>query len=244
MLGLGLLFDLGRGVPADPQQALFWYERAGDMGLAAGAFNAAIMLDAGRGTPRDAAAAAIWYGRAAAAGDPRAQYDLAQLYEAGDGVPLNPATARAWYAAARDQGLTAAASHLERLPRDGAPIPGEAPAITAPLATYPVGGETVACTTSATRDVSLVWSAPREPPATRFFVEVMGAAAGGADPVMSGYTDRSAWLATLTVPGQYSWRVYAVDTLGRRYLPGPWQRFSLSRKGLPAAGAPARAPAG
>src|ERR1700730_5264276 len=95
-LNLGLLYDLGRGVPPDSSTAYRWYRQAADAGV-----------------PRDGAEAALWYARAAAGGYNRAQYALAQLYAAGDGVPRNPATAEAWYRAA------AARGPIARAPRPG-----------------------------------------------------------------------------------------------------------------------------
>src|SRR3984893_18645676 len=96
-LNLGLLYDLGHGVPQDSSTAYRWYHQAAEAGLAQAAFNVAVMLDSGVDVPRDSAEAALWYARAAAGGHNRAQYALAQLYAAGDGVPRNPATAEAWY---------------------------------------------------------------------------------------------------------------------------------------------------
>ena len=91
-LDVGLLYDLGRGVPQNSLMAFSWYLQAAEAGLAQAAFNVAVMLDSGA-VPRDGAEAALWYARAAANGYHRAQYALAQLYAAGDGVPRNPATA-------------------------------------------------------------------------------------------------------------------------------------------------------
>ena len=87
--GLGLISDLGLGVPRDAAKALRWYLEAAEDGLSNAQFNVAVMLDAGTGVPRDVRAAAVWYGRAAANGHHRAQYNLGLLYEAGDGVPQN-----------------------------------------------------------------------------------------------------------------------------------------------------------
>jgi TPR repeat protein len=75
--GLGLLYDLGQGVPRDAAKAYSWYKRAADAGLARALFNVAVMHDSGTGVPRDTAQAATWYARAAARGHGRAQYNLA-----------------------------------------------------------------------------------------------------------------------------------------------------------------------
>jgi TPR repeat protein len=70
-LNLGLLYDLGRGVPQNSLMAFSWYLQAAEAGLAQAAFNVAVMLDG--------AEAALWYAMAAAAGYHRAQYALVRL---------------------------------------------------------------------------------------------------------------------------------------------------------------------
>ena len=99
--GLGLLSDLGLGVPRDAAKALRWYLEAADEGVSDAQFNVAVMLDAGTGVPRDVGAAAVWYGRAAANGHHRAQYNLGLLYEAGEAVPRNPISRATGWAAPR-----------------------------------------------------------------------------------------------------------------------------------------------
>jgi hypothetical protein len=131
-VSLGLLFDLGQGVPEDPATAYMWYRRAADAGLAQAQFNVAVMQDSGLVGPRDAVEAARWYAKAAAQGHHRAQYNLAQLYSSGDGVPRDIARARAWYRVAAQGGLTAAADKLAAIERD-APS-GSAPTKAAPVA--------------------------------------------------------------------------------------------------------------
>ena len=112
--GLGLISDLGLGVPRDAAKALRWYLEAADDGFSNAQFNVAVMLDAGTGVPRDVGAAAVWYGRAAANGHHRAQYNLGLLYEAGEGVPQNPDLARYWLGRAAEV-LPAAAERLAKL---------------------------------------------------------------------------------------------------------------------------------
>lgn len=234
MQGLGLLADLGRGEPQDEAAALRWYQRAGGLGLAAGAFNAAVMLDAGRGGPRDAPEAALWYARAAAAGDHRAQYDLAQLYATGDGLPQNPVMAARWFTAARQGGLTAAEDGVRRL---GGLT--SAASLTVPSRLDPAGDADLPCPGSH-RPVPLVWAAPPEPASGRFYVEVVQVDGARALPVISAYTDVSAVLVDLPAPSYYAWRVYAVDTSARAYAPSPWQQFHV---GASAHRGPASTPA-
>ena len=130
-VSLGLLFDLGQGVPEDPATAYKWYRRAAEAGLAKAQFNVAVMEDSGVVGPRDAVAAARWYAKAAAQGHLRAQYNLAQLYSSGDGVPRDIAEAKAWYRVAARGGLTAAADKLAEIERDAPPGPALAEAVPA-----------------------------------------------------------------------------------------------------------------
>lgn len=158
-LGLGLIHDLGLGVPRSTATALRWYLEAAGRGVADAQFNVGVMLDAGAGAPRDVAAAATWYARAAANGKARAKYNLALLYEEGSGVPRNPALARALHEAAGDA-VTAAVTRLAGLP------PSTETAVVAPP--RPVTGEIVGPPEAPRAE--LVWTAAEG--AGPFFVEV------------------------------------------------------------------------
>ena len=76
--------------------------------------------------------------------------------------------------------------------------------------------------------VELVWLAPAQPVPVRFFVQLWALDDAGPREIHSAYLDASATLVTLEqVPGRYAWRVYAVDRDGKRYAPGPWNRFTV-----------------
>ena len=137
-LDLGLLYDLGRGVPQDSSMAYRWYRQAAEAGLAQAAFNVAVMLDSGAGVPRDGAEAALWYARAAAGGYHRAQYALAQLYAAGDGVPRNLATAEAWYRAAAAAALAPLPPACQRCRDSGRAAASPPPGDLSPVRPVPV----------------------------------------------------------------------------------------------------------
>ena len=215
--GLGIAYDLGRGVPASSIAACAWYSRAGGAGHVLAAFNTAVMYDSGRcGGPRRADLAALWYAKAAAAGHARAQFNIAQLYSSGDGVPRNPDVAAAWFRAAAANGITAAegrdlprsrtSSHRPLLPvapvaADGSP----------PLA----GGAAV-----------LVWIAPAQPSRVRFFVELAALQADGPHEVLAEYVDQSAVQVRLPAGGNsYAWRVLTVGADSPHYAVAPWQRL-------------------
>lgn len=229
VFGLGLAYDLGRGVAQDEVRACGLYRRAGDAGVAAATFDYAVMLDAGRCGTRNAVMAADWYGRAAAAGHPRAQYDLAQLYERGDGVPRNLDQAAAWYRLAAESGLSAARVHAAALaaePRAG-PSDGtfQVAALLSPAdVTLPDRGIAV----------PFVWSAPAQPGPIRFFLEVYSLRTGSAAEVAARFVDASA-AEVILQPGaaDYAWRVLTVVPDAQTYVTSPWQRFAVAAGGNP-----------
>ena len=102
--GLGLLYDLGKGVPADPQQAAKWYTLAAAQGLPADESNLALMYAQGRGVDKDLVKAAQLWTDSGKAGYSTAQFNLALMYYRGDGVAKSYATAAAWFRKAAESG--------------------------------------------------------------------------------------------------------------------------------------------
>ena len=93
---LGVMYDVGRGVPEDEAEAMHWYRLAATQDHAAAQNNLGVMYDAGRGVPQDAAEAARWYQRAAAQGIAEAQFRLGRMYARSDGVPEDDVLAHMW----------------------------------------------------------------------------------------------------------------------------------------------------
>ncbi len=227
--GLGVAYDLGRGVPQDESQACFHYGRAGAAGIAAAAFNTAVMLDQGRCGPRNAVRVAAWYTRAVAFGHARAEYDLAQLYEAGDGVPQNNEQAMLLYRMAASSGLTAAGEKAAALARLGKQ-PGAAVAAVTPLA--PVD-ETLL---DHGQPVPFAWAVPVQPGPVQLFLEVYALGQAGPHEVVARYLDQSAVSALISLaPGttQYAWRVLTVAPEGRQYVAAEWSRFGVAGRTAP-----------
>jgi hypothetical protein len=232
-LNLGLLYDLGRGVPQDSSLAYRWYRQAAEAGLAQAAFNVAVMLDSGAGVPRDGAEAALWYARAAVSGYHRAQYALAQLYAAGDGVPRNLATAEAWYRAAARGGLGAASARLPALLRieraAASPPPGDL-SLARPVPVAPV--YVVLPVAQNPSKVALVWNTPEQPVPVEYYVELRALDASGSREVSASYVETSATLVELPGASQiYAWRVYAVARSGAHYVSSPWNSFFIGKAG-------------
>ena len=230
---LGLLAELGRGTAQDTTEAYRWYRRAAESGHAVAEFNVAIMEDSGRGTAHDIADAAAWYGRAAARGNSRAQYDLGLLYETGEGVPRNPAAARAWFHLAAASGLSAASAKLDDTPdqtQAALPAQSAAAASAAPLLpaipVAPAAGGVVGM--GPDRSIEIVWSAPRQPLAVRYFLQVVTRDGGPEREIQAEYVTATAAILHLDPAAQgYFWRVFTVSPAQARYVVTPWAAFGL-----------------
>ena len=68
-----MLYANGQGVPQDHPQAMQWFRKAAEQGLAPAQFNLGRMYEKGQGVPQDFVRAHMWYSVAAAAmsGDDR-----------------------------------------------------------------------------------------------------------------------------------------------------------------------------
>jgi uncharacterized protein len=93
---LGLMYDMGRGVPQDYATAMSWYRKAAEQGDAWAQVQLGYMYDMGRGVPQDYAAAAGWYRKAAEQGEVVVQARLGFMYATGEGVPEDFVTAHMW----------------------------------------------------------------------------------------------------------------------------------------------------
>ena len=66
---LGVMYDIGDGVPQDYAEAVKWYRLAAEQGYVAAQYNLGTMYDNGKGVPQDYAEAVKWYRLAAEQGD-------------------------------------------------------------------------------------------------------------------------------------------------------------------------------
>jgi localization factor PodJL len=98
-------FAEGRGVPANVEEAAYWYERAASKGVAPAQFRYASILEKGLGVKKDLAQARRLYLAAADKGNSKAMHNLAVLYAEGiDGKP-DYATAVQWFRKAALRGV-------------------------------------------------------------------------------------------------------------------------------------------
>ncbi|MBC8519881.1 MAG: sel1 repeat family protein [Gammaproteobacteria bacterium] len=66
---LGVMYDNGRGVPEDDQEAARWFRMAARQGFAKAQFNLGVMYAKGEGVPEDYVFAYMWLNLAVASGD-------------------------------------------------------------------------------------------------------------------------------------------------------------------------------
>ncbi len=125
-LQLGLLHEGGLGRPVDDAKAEENFQKAADLGLAAGYFQLGLMAERGRGRPVDYARAAAQYKRAADLSFAPAMVKLGILAENGRGLPRDDAVALLNYTKALQLGDTLAmwyAAVLTDVGRGGAKNP-------------------------------------------------------------------------------------------------------------------------
>lgn len=101
---LGRVYYEGQGVARDYEEAMKWFHRAADQGLAESQHMLGVMYDLGDGVPQDYSKATEWYREAANQGFPPAQYDLGNQYATGEGVPQNFSEAYVWFSLAASAG--------------------------------------------------------------------------------------------------------------------------------------------
>jgi uncharacterized protein len=112
---LGLMYDMGWGVPQDYTAAMNWYRKAAEQGDAWAQVQLGYMYDTGRGVPQDYAAAASWYRKAAEQGEAVVQARLGFMYAMGEGVPEDYVTAHMWLDLAAESGNKSAAKGRDTL---------------------------------------------------------------------------------------------------------------------------------
>jgi S1-C subfamily serine protease len=101
---LGIMYDLGQGVPQNFTEALKWYKLAAARSNAVAQNNLGVMYLIGEGVPQNYFEASKWIQLSADQGYARAEMNLGFLYTEGDGVRMNYANALYWLGEAANQG--------------------------------------------------------------------------------------------------------------------------------------------
>ncbi len=100
---LGVMYETGRGVPQNYEEAVKWFRRAADQHYALAERNLGRMYEDGHGVTRNYDEAVKWYRRAAAQGLIPAYHNLGSMYERGRGVPQSYEEAVRWYGRAAEE---------------------------------------------------------------------------------------------------------------------------------------------
>jgi uncharacterized protein len=109
---VGLMYEFGRGYPADKAQGIVWFRKSADQGNAAAQQELGIIYATGDGVPKDDAQAVAWFQKAAKAGNAAAQFNLGLMVAKGTGVRRDDAQAVALFRKSAAQGFTAAQFRL------------------------------------------------------------------------------------------------------------------------------------
>ncbi|MBI1732643.1 MAG: SEL1-like repeat protein [Gammaproteobacteria bacterium] len=101
---LGVMYDYGHGVKADPVQALQWYIKSAEQGDPAVQYQVGAKYFRGEGVTQDQVQAAKWWELAANGGQVDAQFNLGLMYFRGLAVDRNDARAAELFRKAAEQG--------------------------------------------------------------------------------------------------------------------------------------------
>jgi len=102
---IGMRYSEGRGVPANLETAVQWFERAANKGLAPALYRLGSLYEKGQGVKKDLEKARQFYLAGADKGNAKAIHNLAVLYAEGiDGKP-DYRTASQWFRKAADKGV-------------------------------------------------------------------------------------------------------------------------------------------
>jgi TPR repeat protein len=118
---LGLLYDVGAGVPQNYGQAKVWFEKAAKQGHAGAQANLGTLYLQGTGVPQSSQMALFWFGRAAEQGNVLAFAKLGSMYAEGRGVLQDFTQAHMWYNLAAVQGDPRAAEARDALTKQMTP---------------------------------------------------------------------------------------------------------------------------
>ncbi|WP_284265028.1 tetratricopeptide repeat protein, partial [Bradyrhizobium iriomotense] len=102
---IGLRFAEGKGVAANYEEAVKWYDRAAQAGVVPATFRLGTLYEKGLGVKKDADIARRYYTQAAERGNAKAMHNLAVLDADGGGRGPNYKSASQWFRKAADRGV-------------------------------------------------------------------------------------------------------------------------------------------
>jgi len=95
--GLGVMYDLGEGVPQNLEEAVKWYLLSAEQGNADAQNNLGVMYENGEGIARDYGEAMKWYRKAAEMRNPDAPNNIGVMYMTGVGIRRDYVKACMWF---------------------------------------------------------------------------------------------------------------------------------------------------
>ena len=111
---VGLLYNSGILVEADPEAAIYYFYKSAELGNGLGQFNLAQYYYKGIGTEQSYRDAFYWYKKSAEQGYMLAQYNLGVCYLNAEGTARNIHAAYTWFKLAADQGYQEAINVLKQ----------------------------------------------------------------------------------------------------------------------------------
>jgi len=114
---LGCMYESGKGVPKNCEQAIYWYLKAAEKDNAKALNNLAHMYQKGDGVDKNIGKAIEYLERAARLNDSIAQLNLGIAYQTGKGVERDLKKAKYWYKKSKQRGNETAKRMFERIKR-------------------------------------------------------------------------------------------------------------------------------
>lgn len=114
MLYIGEMYQDGKGIAKDNNQAFEWYKKGADKGSRDGMNAVGACYLKGTGVAQDYAKALEWFKKSAGRDFPKGMYNLAYMYENGFGTEKDLSEALIWYKKADEKGYNAKQA-IERL---------------------------------------------------------------------------------------------------------------------------------
>lgn len=118
-VGLGILYERGKGVLQDKKEAVNWYRLAAEQGLAEAQIQLGNMFNTGSGVLQNYVEAMTWYRKAAEQGSAVGQHSVSRMYYQGSGVVQDYDESIRWYLLSVDLSEVFEQYKLGRLYRNG-----------------------------------------------------------------------------------------------------------------------------
>lgn len=124
---LGALFEEGKDLPQDYEQAVLWYRMGAEQGNPDAQSALGVLFAEGNGVSQDYSRAAYWDQRAVENGQPDAAFNLGMLYLDGHGVSQDYRLAANWLLKAAEKGIPDAQYNLGVLYAKGIGVRQDSP---------------------------------------------------------------------------------------------------------------------